>query len=202
MPDPTAQDSTPEPTAPPPQPPGRRGMSGNAKNMIYSMVAVLFGCVIWLWAVPQSPQDPKPVANVESIAREVTKEQKWDVALPQGLPKTWTPINVRLIRAADKPATWHAGYQEPDSEFVSAEQTKDGDTGWVNNQTQDGKPAGSSTVEGQEWTRYADGNFKSLVRAKPLNGLSTVVTGKVDWDQLEQFAGALKPLSTTTSRDG
>lgn len=158
------------------------------------MVAVLLGCVVWLWAVPQSPPDPDPVANPESVAREVSKEQDWTVALPEGLSKEWVPVNIRLIRAENKPETWHAGYQAPNNEFVSANQTKSGDESWVGDQTQDGERSGSSTVAGASWARYADGDVRSLRRSTPLGGLDTVVSGKVGWAELERFAAALEPV--------
>lgn len=166
---------------------------GTAKNMVISMVAVLLGCAIWLWMTPQNSEPTKPVKNVPSIAREVSKQQKWDLALPQGLGKKWVPVNVRLVRIQGQPPTWHAAYKNPDGDFVSAEQTKNGDAGWVRNQTQGGEPAGKTTVEDASWTRYEAGEVRSLVRSKPLAGLDTIVTGKVEWDVLQRYAAALKP---------
>jgi Protein of unknown function (DUF4245) len=174
-------------------------MLGSAKSMVLSMVAVLVGCAIWIWAVPQSTNPPKPVKNVASIAREVGIEQKWDVALPQGLPKQWVPINIRLIRVDSQPPTWHAGYQAPDEEFVSAEQTDKGDDAWIRRQTQDGDVSGSMTIKGVRWTRYVSGDVNSLVRTAPLGGLRTVVSGKTDWATLQTFAAALQPQPATTS---
>lgn len=196
MPNPT--DSTPEQdeqdAAPPPR---RRGMPGTAKNMIISMLAVLVGCLAWVWLIPQNSHPTKEVKNVSSIAREVSKKQDWDVALPHGLEEGWTPINVRLFQADNQPPTWHAGYQTPEDEFVSAEQTKTGSQVWLDKQTQDGEPAGKATIDGAQWTRYESGETRSLVRSKPLGGLATVVTGKVKWGDLQTFAEALRPRSST-----
>lgn len=193
MPSPSEASADQREPAEPPQPAPRKGSLGTAKNMVISMVVVLLGCGVWLWFTPQNSEPTKRVKNVPSIAREVGKQQGWDVALPQGLDKTWVPVNVRLVRIENQPPTWHAGYKTPDGDFVSAEQTEHGDTGWVRNQTQGGEPAGKTTVGGQTWTRYEAGDVLSLVRSKPLGGLDTIVTGKADWDVLKTYAAALKP---------
>lgn len=170
-------------------------MTGSAKSMVISMVVVLAACLLWIAMVPRVSNVSQPVVDVPGIAREVGLQQHWAVALPQGLSKDWIPTNVRLLKYDGSQPTWHAGYQGPSGKYLSLEQTLKGNEDWVKNQTGFGSPAGTVTLAGATWTRYSssDKDQRSLVRDQPLAGLSTVVTGKADWPELEVMAAALKP---------
>ncbi|KNX36450.1 hypothetical protein VV01_03660 [Luteipulveratus halotolerans] len=170
-------------------------MGGSARSMIISMVVLVAGCAVWLAMVPRVSTVPREVQDVPGIAREVGAQQKWQVALPQGLPAQWVATNVRLLKYDGKAPTWHAGYQAPSGKFVSLEQTKGGSDGWFKDQTGFGQAIGSVSVGGTTWTKFenTDKDQRSLVRTGPLGGLDTVVTGKAGWDELQHFAGTLKP---------
>lgn len=180
-------------TAPAP----RRGMRGGVRSMIISLVVLFAGVAVWIALVPRVSSVSSPVADPQGIAREVGLQQKWDIAIPVGLPAGWAAQNVRLLTFDKQPATWQAGYDAPDGGYVAVLQTKKGDATWVDTQTYSGVASGTVTIDGVSWAKYdrAAKNQKSLVRSQPLSGLSTVVTGLGSWQQLQQFAGALKPVS-------
>ncbi|AKU17704.1 DUF4245 domain-containing protein [Luteipulveratus mongoliensis] len=175
--------------------PRRRGMGGSARSMIISMLVLLGACAVWVAMVPRVSSVSKPVEDVPGIAREVAVTQKWDIALPQGLSTQWIPTNVRLLKYDNQPATWHAGYQAPSGKFVSLEQTKNGSDNWIRTQTGFGKASDLVSIGGASWTKFVneDKDQRSLVRTGPLGGLDTVVTGKASWEELQHFAGTLKP---------
>ncbi len=172
-------------------------MRGSAKSMVISMVVVVAAVIGWLAMVPRVSSVSQPVVDVDGIAREVSHSQHWDIAVAQGLPQSWKPTNVRLIGEKHLPKTWQAGYTGPDSAYVAVRQTENGGAGWVRHQVGSGHRAGSATVGGVTWTKYQQpsNDQLSLVRTQKLNGLSTVVTGKADWSQLEMLAKALTPYS-------
>lgn len=176
-------------------PPRRRGMTGTAKSMVISMIVVLAVCLVWLAMVPRVSSVTKPVQDVGGIAREVSHAQHWDVAVATGLPQEWQPTNVHLLKPDKKPRTWQAGYAGPDSAYAAVKQTKGGDAAWVSDQVGGGDKVGTQTIDGVRWTKYekTSNSQLSLVRSEPLGGLSTVVTGTADWDQLVMFAKALVP---------
>lgn len=67
----------------------------------------------------------------------------------------------------------------------------DGDAAeFVKEQTLEGQPDGSRTIAGQQWQQYVAGDQRSLVRTG--NGSTTVVTGTVDYDQLQAFVEKLQ----------
>ncbi|MDF8264349.1 DUF4245 domain-containing protein [Luteipulveratus sp. YIM 133296] len=163
--------------------------------MIISMVVLIAACAVWVAMVPRVSTVPRSVQDVPGIAREVSAQQKWQVALPQGLSSDWVPTNVRLLRYDGKAPSWHAGYQAPSGKFVSLEQTKNGTDGWVKDQTGFRAETGQQiSLAGVAWTKVEnkDNDQRSLVRVEPLAGLDTVVTGKAGWAELQRFAGSLQ----------
>ncbi|GAB3582761.1 hypothetical protein GCM10027579_13050 [Calidifontibacter terrae] len=165
--------------------------------MVISMIVVAVAVIGWVAMVPRVQQVNRNVVDIHGIAREVGDSQKWTVAYPQPAPKGWTPTNVSLVTGTGQPATWQAGYDLPGGNYIAVEQTKAGDAGWVKAQTNGGGDKGTVQIAGVTWSkRYNVGNSQSsLVAMQPVNGLSTVVTGKADWSQLVTFAQALKPVS-------
>ncbi|NYJ75645.1 DUF4245 family protein [Allobranchiibius huperziae] len=179
--------------------PARRGMSGTAKNMVISMIVLIAGCLVLIALVPRVGSVQQPVANVAAIAREVGADQKWDVAVADGLPKGWTATNVTLM-TDDPPDTWQAGYTTPGTHYAAVVQTSSDDPSWVTRQTGAAKKVGTVSLGGATWTRYDrnDGEQRALVRSTPLGGLHTAVIGTAPWSQLTLFAKALRPLSHST----
>ncbi|MBO1756369.1 DUF4245 domain-containing protein [Allobranchiibius sp. CTAmp26] len=179
--------------------PARRGMSGTAKNMVISMIVLVAGCLVLIALVPRVGSVQQPVANVAAIAREVGDEQKWDVAVADGLPTGWTATNVTLM-TDNPPDTWQAGYTTPGTHYAAVVQTSAGDAAWVTRQTGAAKRVGTISLGGATWIRYErnDGEQQALVRTVPLGGLTTAVIGTAPWSQLNQFAAALRPLSHST----
>lgn len=178
------------------RPQRRRGM-GSARSMIISMVLVALAVLAWWAFVPRAEQTTQPTVDVAGIAREVGRAKHWDPAIAQGLPKGWQPVNVRLVSVDKQPDTWQAGYDAPGGCYARAVQTQDGTSDWVAAQTDQSTRTGSVTLAGVRWTQLtrADGGERSLVRSRPLAGLSTVVTGTCDWGRLHRFAESLQPLS-------
>lgn len=173
-------------------------MPGNAKSMVISMIVVAAVVLAWLAFTPRVSSVSQPVVDINGVAREIGNGQHWDVAVAAGLGDRWQPVNVRLLNFDGQPATWQAGYDGPGSAYAAVLQTKSGDQSWVAAQVQNGAKVGTVTIGGQAWTRYDNESIgqKGLARADALGGLSTVVIGKsTSWDQLQTFAGSLKPLS-------
>nr|WP_279672240.1 DUF4245 domain-containing protein [Flexivirga meconopsidis] len=172
---------------------------GSTKNMVISAVVVALACLAWWAFVPRQEKVTRPVADVGGIAREIGISQRWDPAVADGLPKGWTPVNVRLRTAAGATPTWQAGYDGPGDGYAAVLQTKGGNDAWVSAQTGSGTGKGTVAIAGGQWKKVerSDGEQRSLVRTTPLGGLTTVVTGTGDWTQLQDFAARVKPLSAS-----
>lgn len=190
--------SSPPSTKPEAPAPARRGMSGSAKSIITSMLVLLAGCLVLVALVPRVSSVRPTTANVASIARAVSLGQKWDVAVADKLPDGWTATNVTLIPG--KPDTWQAGYTSPDTKYAAVLQTAGTSQAWTQQQISTSRQVGTVSIGGVTWTRWerTDGNQRSLVRPSELAGLSTVVIGTVSFNELDRFAAALQPLSTSS----
>lgn len=176
-------------------------MSGTVKSMVISMVVLLAGCLVLYALVPRVQAVRSATVNVSSVARSVSAQQKWDVAVADGLPDGWTATNVTL-RTDLSPHTWQAGYTGPDDSYAAVLQTRGGDARWVAQRTGRATRLDTISIGGVSWTRYerVDGNQRTLVRSAPLAGLATVVVGTGQWTQVEQFARTLKAFSNSSLR--
>lgn len=191
-----SHESPAKPNIPTP-PPKRRGMKGNAKSMVLSMIACIAGCLVILALIPRQGPTPRETVDAKGVASQVKTTQKWDVALADGIGQPWRPVNVTLIPGdKSRPARWLAGYQGKGEDYLSIQQTANGGDKWVNTVAA-GAREGTMNVNGVTWTKISlektDG--KAIARQGKLGGLDTVIIGQGTWEQLAQFAKAAKPLS-------
>lgn len=195
--------STPPETAtndnPTPQPPKRRGMQGNAKSMVLSMIACIAGCLVLLALIPRQGATKLATVDAAGVAGQVSQSKKWDVAVADGLGSPWRPVHAAMIPGdKENPERWRAGYQGAGEHYLSIQQRKDGGAAWFAKVAK-GTNSGELKAGGATWRKVEmDGDQKALVRTTPLAGLDTVVTGKGTWNQLEQVAKSAKPISAVT----
>ncbi len=195
QPDPTDQDRSPEPgSTAPPRP---RGMGGTARNMVFSMLAVLAVAVAW-WALMPGPEESRraPV-DVAPVAAYASEQSAWPVWVPQDLPESWRATSVRYEPHTDGVLSWRVGYVSPQDEFVGIDQAAEVTDDWVASLVRGGQPQGTTEVDGPDgpatWDRYASDDQNTLVL--PGGGpdeATTVVRGTAPFDQLEDFVGQLE----------
>lgn len=180
----------------PPPAPKRRGMQGNAKSMVLSMIACIAGCLVLLALIPRQGPTRLPTLADDDVARQVASTKKWDVAVADGLASPWRPVHAAMIPGdKEHPERWRVGYQGKGDDYLAVQQRKDGGANWTG-QVAGGSEAGTSEVGGVAWRKIEmQGGQKALVRSKPLGGLDTVVVGKGTWAQLQQVASTAKPIS-------
>ena len=155
------------------------------RDLILSM-AVVAVFVAFLFAVVWRPA-PEAIKPVDTqFALEAARTQAdYPVLFPQGLPAGWTPTSARF-----EAGTWFLGYVTPEGQYVAVTQTAGTSEDFVREQTLNGQPDGSRTIAGQQWQQYVAEDQRSLVRTA--DGATTVVTGTVDYDQLQAFVERLK----------
>lgn len=180
----------------PPPAPKRRGMQGNAKSMVLSMIACIAGCLVLLAFIPRQGPTKLSTVAADDVAHQVASTKKWDVAIAQGLGSPWRPVHAAMIPGdKEHPERWRVGYQGSGDDYLAVQQRKDGGADWIR-QMASGSDAGSSRIGGVTWRKIdMSGDQKALVRTQPLGGLDTVVVGKGTWNQVEQVASATKPIS-------
>lgn len=174
--------------------------TGTARDMIVSLAVILVPVgIVWgvLSYAPDAPEvdtvNPTPVmSRAASVAPFHLLEAK-------NLPDGWRATSARFASqgqrfVGDQTATgdwWEIGYLSPDDIHFALNQ-RSGDPGaWLAALTRSGIEDGTSTLAGQEWTRYVspDDRTRSLVRD---DGDSTIVlVADASYEALEAFAGTL-----------
>lgn len=158
------------------------------RDLVLSLAVVgLF--VLFLFAMVWRPA-PDPVRTVDPAQMLAAARDQADfpVLAPAGLSDQWRATSARF-EADETSSTWFLGYVTPEGQYIAVAQT-DGDAGdFVQEQTLQGQPDGQRTIAGDQWQQYLAGDQRSLVRTTPQS--TTVVTGTVSYEQLQEFVGRL-----------
>ncbi|MEZ5185341.1 MAG: DUF4245 domain-containing protein [Candidatus Nanopelagicales bacterium] len=162
----------------------RRGI----RDLILSMAVVgLF--VAFLFAVVWRPS-PDPIRTVDPapMLQMARAQADFPVLAPADLPAAWRATSARF-RADEGSSTWFLGYVTPEGEYVAVTQTDGEQEAFIAEQTLQGEPDGERTIAGRQWQQYVTDDQRSLVRSTDTS--TTVVTGTVSYEQLQDFAGRL-----------
>lgn len=162
--------------------------------MVLSMTVVLLVVGFVLLVTWRPAPDPVRVVDYATALAQARAQADYPVLAPVRLPDDWRATSARWQPTAttgDTPA-WHLGMVAPDGTYVQVSQAADGSADFVDEQTADGRPEGSATLDGVTWERRvsADPEQRSLVLTA--GGVTTVVTGSGPWETVEAFAGALQ----------
>lgn len=176
-------------------------MSGNnplrktARDMALSM-GLIAGIIALVLLVTWRPQpdpvravDPLPVAQQASLAAE------YPILLPAVLPG-WRATSARFEPTAesDEIPVWFNGWVTPDEHFVATVQSANTTQSFVEEMTIDAVSA-DDAPDTPGWDAYVSpGNGqRSLVRET--DGVTTIVTGSLDWAGLIAYRDSLEPAA-------
>lgn len=166
------------------------------RDMVLSMGVI--GAVVAVIVVINWQPSPEPVKALDSapVAEAVAAAVDYDVLHPQ-LAEGWRATSARFEPTAetgDEPV-WFNGWVTPEGEYAAVVQSTATNSGFVEEQTVGGLPITDRAVlpAGTEaWQAYVtrDGNQRSLVRQT--DGVTTIVTGTVEWPALVEFEDSLR----------
>lgn len=171
---------------------------GSAKNLVYSLAAVLGMVAVLVLIVPRVSSVSGPPVDVHAAAVDVQERTGWPIVEPVGLPEGWNATSARYTVATAGFPTWHAGYQTPSGTYVAVEQTMDPTREWIESQTNRAPKVGTLEAAGRTWTMYERDTKvqNSLVDAPEGEGvLTTLVTGTATFEEMEQFVETLQPVA-------
>ncbi len=178
-----------------------RLLSYSAKNMFYSLAAVLV-IVFAAWAIsPQPPDQQRRPAEIEKTASFAASEAAWPVWTPEGLDQGWIGTLVSFGPKAQTP-TWRLLMVSPRTESVQLRQAVDPSPEWlalsladVTDQESTLSIAGpDGPAEWEIWTGVSknDENLVALVlEATPEQPATTVVHGTADTQEMTTFIESL-----------
>ncbi len=173
--------------------------------MILSL-AVVFIPLLALTALYTNNLPDYPVAAVDpapELAR-ARAEAPYPVLAPENLPTGeggWTPTQVawtakgspaRDGQGASGSDDWLWGGLDPTRTYYALNQS-DGDADdLIKKLSRDGVADGTSTVEGDEWQRWASPDGRTRVLARVDGDVVTAVTADASYEGLEAFAATLQ----------
>ncbi|HSF97459.1 MAG TPA: DUF4245 domain-containing protein [Ornithinibacter sp.] len=181
-----------------PAPPRSRYSMGSAKNLVYSLAAVLAMVAVLVLIVPRVSSVSGPPVDVHATAVDVQQRTGWPIVEPVGLPEGWNATSARYTVTTGGFPTWHAGYQTPSGTYVAVEQTMDPTRAWIESQTNRAPSVGTLEAGGRTWTMYERDTKvqNSLVDAPEGEGvLTTLITGTATFEEMAQFVETLEPVT-------
>ncbi|MFN8126234.1 MAG: DUF4245 domain-containing protein [Candidatus Nanopelagicales bacterium] len=164
------------------------------RDMSLSM-GIIAGIIFAVLLITWRPQpDPVRTIDPQPMARTAAAVAGFPVLLPD-VGDGWRATSARFERTdeSDDDPVWFNGWVTPDDEFVAVVQSKNGTDDFIDEQTITGLPAvDAPATPGWTAVESSANDQRSLVRE--VGGVTTIVTGSVEWDQLLAFAGGLKPV--------
>lgn len=184
-------------------------MATDARNrpvihMVVAMIVLMVPVIaIWAWFTRYPTESVVRPVDYRGLAEQAAPDASGPLLVPGDLPDGWmctradfTPAGKPGLDGSPVPGdTWLLGFLTPDKVYVGLAQQGGpaAPEAFVHARTREGSADGTSSVEGESWTRYlsADGRTRSLVSAG--DGVA-VVTGDVPYETLESFASTLEPV--------
>lgn len=186
------------PIVPGQAPPDRRRerlLSYSAKNMIYSMLAVV-ALAFGLWAlIPGEDAVQRRPAELDPVAEYVVGQVGHPIYVPQGLPAGWTATTARLTEIGGQP-TWRLGVVTPEGEFAALSQTLEATETWTATVLAGTAELGEQAISGpagsQSWqVHVGSGEIALLLPPHEGQPATSVVHGSASEAEVVEFIGHL-----------
>jgi hypothetical protein len=196
---PQAPEHQPAQEQPPPAPtPTERANRMSAANMIRSLlplVLIVLLVVGWI-AFRQGSADPVRPIDPSSSVQLSAARAGYTVEAPTGLPDGYRPTSARTD-AGDAgegdPVTLEIGYVTPSDEYAGFLTTDDPRADRLLAVLEGAEEQGSVELGGRSWDRLTNGRGETVLRREDA-GVTTVVTGSADDQELETVAASLAPV--------
>jgi hypothetical protein len=173
-----------------PPPPIDRARYRTMTNMVWGLLvslAVVFAVAALAW---RPHHETVRVIDYTAQLADARRVAPYDVLAPAPMPSGWQATSARVGAEPGKPVTWHLGVLTADRRYVGLEQSSAPSV--VGEKLGPVDDDGTTTVAGVVWQRKVLTERKgerAIVRSG--DGVTTIVTGNVDYATLESFATTL-----------
>lgn len=171
---------------------------GSLPNMARSLLVIGALMVLVIFMVPRVNSLSGPPVDIPATAKDVAATSGWPVAVARGLPQGWTATSARYVRTGGGAMTWLAGYQSPEGNYASVEQTMTASSEWVEAEVNRAAVKGTMEIDGRTWTRYERSSKTQnslLHRPEGSDELTTLVTGTATFEELAVLIAHLEPVA-------
>ncbi len=159
------------------------------------IAGIIFLVLIVTWRPQPDPVralDPVPAAQTAQIAAD------FPILLPRLGPE-WRATSARFeaTEESDQLPVWFNGWVGPDDQYAAVIESPNDTESFIEEQTIGGLPAGEMDDPAPAtpgWEAYVSpsNGQRSLVGTE--SGVTTIVTGTLDWPQLIAFRDSLRPV--------
>lgn len=174
---------------------GRRGFE-SARDMVLSLGVVLAVVALVVLMTLRETPDAVKVVDATPVVESVRFNAPFAAVSPVPI-EGWRITSARVSQPGADPFRWHLGYYTADGRYAAAGQSDGSKRSYLEDERAGGTEAGTVRIDGATWTvlERADGERRSLVLTT--DGVTTLVTGSGDIDELTVLAKALKPVAGT-----
>ncbi len=192
-----AQQSSDEQPPPPPSAVERANRM-SAANMIRSLLPLVVVCLLAVGWIAFRQGDPDPVRPIDptSSVQLAAARAGYAVAVPSGLPDGYRPTSARTDAGEageGAPVTLEVGYVTPSVEYAGFLTTDDPRADPLRAVLDGAQEEGTVDVAGRTWTRLTSQRGETVLSREEA-GVTTVVTGSADDDELETVAASIAPV--------
>lgn len=182
-----------------PLPPGRKPDHDPLKKTVRDIalsMGVVAGIIFLVLAVSWRPQ-PDPVRSVDPTltAQTAAAAASYPILVPR-VAEGWRATSARFEPTAesDQLPVWFNGWVTPTEEFVAVVQSANTTESFIEEQTITGIPAEDAPAT-PGWDAFISPRTEQRSLVRVADGVTTIVTGSVDWPELVAFRDSLQPVA-------
>ena len=162
--------------------------------MVLSLVVVL-GVIAIIMVIAWRPQ-PEAIKAVEyqPIMATAQKKAGFEILSPEPMQAGWTVTSARweISPTSSPDAAWHIGMVTSDEQYVAVDQSATERPEWLAGQVNDLEPVGPREIYGVTWQLYERKDPVQRLMVSVNNGVTTIVSGTLNWDELAAFSSTLR----------
>lgn len=170
---------------------------GSWPNMLRSLLVIGLLVAGLVAIVPRITEVERVAVDASSKASSAAKQTGWDVVLPAGLRTGWMPTVATLAPGSENVLTFTTVWSTPGGGDIALKEAAEPTPGWIAKSVNNGVRAGSVTVDGRTWERYAAesrGQVSYVLRGLGDGALTLVATGTAPEDELKALVDSLEPV--------
>lgn len=173
-----------------------------ARDMIFSMGAVLLTVLIIMGITYRSHAQKMPVANFDQAKTTALSQGSWPILVP-GSSSGGTPIGYQLTQARfeaesyGKPGTsrWYLGYKTAAGDYVSLWQSDGEQKQIIAAASNNGTCSGQMKISGEIWQMCAQKKPLARLLYRALGTDTAYVSGTASFAELAKFVADLIPVT-------
>lgn len=173
---------------------GRGSLNKTVRDIALSM-GLIAGIIFLVLLVSWRPQpDPVRVVDAAPVAQRAAASADFPVLSPR-VEDGWRATSARFepTGESDSLPVWFNGWVTPQDGYVAVVQSANTTDSFIDEQTSDAQPAPDvAAPAGWDAVISASSGQRSFVRVE--EGSTTIVTGSLDWADLEAFRASLRPV--------